>query len=98
MPARAAPPKRLPGLLAGVPEAPPPKTLEDAVAVLAVPKRLVPGALEDVLLAVPKRLGVAPPDELGAAPNSGLLGVLLLLLFWPKLKDMMAAAERAGCG
>lgn len=90
-----APPKRVLGLLAGVLDGPPPKRLEELVAVLAVPKRPVLGALEVVLLAEPKRLGVVPPDELGAAPNSGLLGVLLLL-FWLKLKAMVAATARVG--
>lgn len=85
----AVPPKRLlAGLLAGVVEAPPPKTLDELVAVFVVPKRPPLGAAEVVLLAVPNRLGVAPPDELVAAPNSGLLGVALLLLL-VKLNDAM---------
>lgn len=78
VPERAPPPKIFPGLLVGVLDAPPPpKMLVELVAVLAVLKRL----------------GVVPPDELGTAPNVGLLGVLLLLLPRPKLKAMMAASE-----
>lgn len=73
------PPNNAPGLLvAGVLEAPPPKTLDELVAVLPLPKRALPGVLE-AAFPVLKRDGVVPLDEL-AAPNKGLFGVLLLLL------------------
>lgn len=81
------PPNNPPGLLvAGVLEAPPPKTLDELIAVFPLPKSPLPGVL-DAALAVPKSDGVAPLDEL-VAPNSGLLGVLLLLLLCvPKEND-----------
>lgn len=87
------PPKRPPGLLAGVLDAPPPKTLDELVAVLPLPNRPPLVGAEDVLLAVPNKEGVAAPDELGAAPNSGLLGVLPLLFCWPNENDILAVVE-----
>src|SRR5947209_319722 len=74
----AGPPlNRPPGLLAGVFETPPPKTLDELVAVVPLPNSPPLGAPE-VVVAVPKREGVALVDA-GAAPNKGLLGVLLLV-------------------
>jgi hypothetical protein len=84
------PPKRPPpGLLAGVFEAAPPKGF-DAPAVAPPPnnEEPLPGVL---VLAVPNMDGVDPPDVLLAAPNNGLLGVLLLPCC-PKLKpDMLCS-------
>lgn len=82
--------KRPPGLLADVPGAPPPKTLDELVALLPVPKRPAPGALE-----------VAPDANRGGIgellPNRVGLGALLPLfwpLFWPKENDMLEVVER----
>jgi hypothetical protein len=68
------PPKRpLPGLLAGVFEAPPlPNNVEPLLGV-----------------AVPKRDGVDPPDVLLVAPNNGLLGVLPLFCCPKLKPDML---------
>jgi len=84
------PPNSPPGVLPGVFEAPPPKTL-DVPAVAPPPNRPEPaGVLVPVLpaLAAPKRDGAVPPDVLLAAPNNGLFGVLLLLCC-PNLNDML---------
>lgn len=70
------PPNKPPGLEAGVLDAPPKRPPDPPVLPPAPPKRPPLAGVLEVLLVVENRDGVALPVE-GAAPNSGLLGVLL---------------------